>query len=218
MRYQDILNSEEFQAYIKRIDLIIKERSEIEHTMVHLKNTAEAAGEIIKFCELPETYVDKAMAAGLLHGLGFAVSIERPAEYSAILSDRILKTAGFSPEERVEIAAAIACNSEVSVCIPDEITAALVLADHTDIRRNRVPQKEIFGFNSREKINYAVLASGLRFENEEKGLTLELKVDEYYCSPELYMKLFHDNMTLCRQASKKLGLRFLLTINGNNIE
>lgn len=99
----------------------------------------------------------------------------------------------------------------------DAVSAALILADKTDVRRNRVrnPIKETFDIHDR--VNYAAVASSLQVNVEKKVILLEIELDEEICSILDYFEIFLQRMLMCKRAAEILGLKFKMKANGNKI-
>ena len=115
-----------------------------------------------------------------------------------------------------EIAAvmnAIGSHDEKTGCATDPISAALIIADKTDVRRNRVRNKSKASFDKHDRVNYAVTASKLRIIPEKNTILFEICLDESICALIDYFEIFMQRMILCRKAAEKLGLQFKLMIN-----
>ena len=99
----------------------------------------------------------------------------------------------------------------------DAVSAALIIADKTDVRRNRVRDKEKATFDIHDRVNYAVTESKLSINAEEKTITLNLEVDEKICTMYEYFEIFLGRMMMCRSAAEMLGAGFRLRVNGSKV-
>ena len=99
----------------------------------------------------------------------------------------------------------------------DPISAAIILADKTDVRRNRVRNTVPETFNKHDTVNYAALTNQLHVDTHKKVITLEIELDENICSMIDYFEIFLDRMLMCKRAAEVLGLWFKMTANGNKI-
>lgn len=108
-------------------------------------------------------------------------------------------------------------NDEQTGTAVDAVSAALILADKTDVRRNRVrnPIKE--NFDMHDRVNYAAVASSLQVNVEKKVILLEIELDEEICSILDYFEIFLQRMLMCKRAAEILGLKFKMKANGNKI-
>lgn len=99
----------------------------------------------------------------------------------------------------------------------DPISAALILADKTDVRRNRVRNKEKASFDKHDRVNYAVTSATVKISPQKQLITLNLQIDEEICTMYEYFEIFLGRMMMCRKAAELLGARFKLTANGSKV-
>ena len=97
------------------------------------------------------------------------------------------------------------------------ISAALILADKTDVRRSRVRNTDMASFDIHDRVNYSVEESVLVFDEDKQGLTLRLKIDPQFSSVMDYFEIFLGRMVMCRKAAETLSLRFRLVINEQQV-
>ena len=95
----------------------------------------------------------------------------------------------------------------------DEISAALILADKSDVRRSRVRNRDKSTFDIHDRVNYSVKRSSLKISDDKSAIKLRLSIDTRYGSIMEYFEIFMGRMLLCRKAAEKLGLTFKLIIN-----
>ena len=67
------------------------------------------------------------------------------------------------------------------------------------------------------EVNWSVRHSELTLEPECRAITLLLTIDTEICSVMEYFEIFIGRMALCRRAAQRLGLRFHIVINGQEI-
>ncbi len=152
-----------------------------------------------------------------MHDIGNAINRHHHAEYGALLADDILKEMDCELSDRVRIVSAIANHDESDGVAADPITAALIIADKTDVRRNRVREKDRMLFDVHDRVNYAVTTTRLRCEPEEKQITLYLTIDETICTMYEYFEIFLNRMTMCSRAARFLDAQFSLKVNGQKV-
>ena len=122
-----------------------------------------------------------------------------------------------SIEDRITIASAIGHHDESSGGATDVISAALIIADKTDVRRNRVRQKPKASFDIHDRVNYAVTQAKLKISPEKNVIALNLQIDESICTMYEYFDIFLGRMMMCRKAAELLGVTFKLTANGSKV-
>ena len=99
----------------------------------------------------------------------------------------------------------------------DPVSAALIIADKTDVRRNRVRDKDRAAFDIHDRVNYAVTEAKLKINKEKKLISLNLQIDESICTMYEYFDIFLGRMMMCRGAAEILNMKFRLTANGSKV-
>ena len=145
------------------------------------------------------------------------INRQNHGEYGAILANSILEKMGMDLQDRVVIMSAIGNHDESTGEAVDPISAALILADKTDVRRNRVRNKDKSSFDKHDRVNYAVTNSAVKINQEKRLITLNLQIDEEICTMYEYFEIFLGRMLMCRKAAELLGARFKLTANGSKV-
>lgn len=112
---------------------------------------------------------------------------------------------------------AIGNHDESSGGAVDPISAALIIADKTDVRRNRVREKPKANFDKHDRVNYAVTDAKLKINVEKKTIALNLQIDPKICSMYEYFDIFLGRMMMCRGAADIFDASFKLTANGSKV-
>ena len=99
----------------------------------------------------------------------------------------------------------------------DVVSAALILGDKTDVRRNRVQNTVIASFDIHDRVNYSALSSNLQFDHEKKVIQMNLELDDTMCSVMDYFEIFLQRMLMSKRAAEVLGYTFKLIANGNKL-
>ena len=152
-----------------------------------------------------------------MHDIGNAVNRTHHAEYGALLANDILKQSDLSIEDRILIVSAIGHHDEYTGGATDPVSAALIIADKTDVRRSRVREKNKATFDKHDRVNYAVTDTKLKINTEKKVISLNLQIDEKICSMYEYFEIFLGRMMMCRKAAEILEMSFKLTVNGSKV-
>ena len=217
MTYQEIKKNEEVRAYLKKGNDNLGVLGYTDHSEAHCTVVAERAGLILKKLEYPEETIELAKIAGFMHDIGNAVNRSRHAEYGAILANELLKGTDLSLENRITIMSAIGNHDESTGGATDPVSAALIIADKTDVRRNRVRDKDRAAFDIHDRVNYAVTEAKLKINKEKKLISLKLQIDESICTMYEYFDIFLGRMMMCRGAAEILNMKFRLTANGSKV-
>ena len=213
MTYQDIKNNDEINTYIRQADQSLSALGYTQHSFAHVTLVAEKAGYILSTLGYPDRTVELVMIAGYLHDIGNIVNRVEHSQSGAIIAFRILDHLGFPPDEIGQIVTAIGNHDEGTGIPVSELAAALILADKSDVRRNRVRNQDVSAFDIHDRVNYSVTKSELKINEVHTLIKLKLSVDTHYSSVMDYFEIFLKRMVLCRKAAEKLGLQFKLMIN-----
>ena len=218
MTYQEIKKNEEVRAYLKKGNDNLGVLGYTDHSEAHCTVVAERAGLILKKLEYPEETIELAKIAGFMHDIGNAVNRSRHAEYGAILANEFLKGKDLSLEDRIMIMSAIGNHDESTGGATDPVSAALIIADKTDVRRDRVrSEKGKAAFDIHDRVNYAVTEHKLKINSQKKTISLNLQIDAKICSMYEYFEIFLGRMMMCRGAADMLGATFKLMANGSKV-
>lgn len=215
--YQEIRENEEVQAYLKKGNENLGVLGYTDHSAVHCTLVAEEAGRILRELGYSEHEIELAKIAGVMHDIGNCLNRSRHAEYGAILANEILRNMDLSVEDRATIVSAIGHHDESTGGAVDVVSAALIIADKTDVRRNRIRTKVKSNYDIHDRVNYAVTESKVHINKEEKSITLNLNVDEEICTMYEYFEIFLGRMMMCRGAAEMLGMTFKLRVNGSKV-
>jgi len=211
--YQEIKKNEEINTYIRQADLALSALGFTEHSFAHVTLVAEKAGYILQTLGYPERTVELVKIAGYLHDIGNLVNRVEHSQSGAIMAFRILDHLNFPPDEIGQIVSAIGNHDEGTGVPVSALAAALILADKSDVRRNRVRNQDISNFDIHDRVNYSVTKSELKINESHTLIKLKLSVDTRYGSVMDYFEIFLQRMILCRKAAEKLGMQFKLMIN-----
>ena len=217
MTYKEIKKNEEVLSFLKKGNDDLGVLGYTDHSQAHCTVVAERAAYILKTFGYSKHDIELAKIAGFMHDIGNAINRSHHAEYGALLANEILKGTDMSLEDRVSIVSAIGNHDESTGGAKDTISAALLIADKTDVRRNRVRTKDKGKFDIHDRVNYAVTAANLSINMEKKVIELSLQIDEEICTMYEYFEIFLGRMMLCRGAAEMLGAKFKLLANGSKI-
>ena len=217
MLYEQIKNNEEIRALIKKGNDNLGILGYTDHSEAHTALVAEHAAKILAEFGYSEKEQELAKIAGFMHDIGNAINRKNHAEYGGILANEILRGYDLSIEDRITIISAISNHDESTGRAVDPISAAIIIADKTDVRRNRVRTQEQTAFDIHDRVNYAVTGANLEIDAEEKSISLNLQIDEKICTMYEYFDIFLGRMLMCRSAADVLGAKFKLRANGVKI-
>ena len=214
--FDEIKKNEEILAYIKKADKNLEVLGYTDHSAAHTTLVAERAAYILEVLGYSQHEIDLAKIAGFMHDIGNAINRKNHAEYGAILAETILRNTDIPLDDRVLIVSAIGHHDESTGGAKDAVSAALIIADKTDVRRNRVRPGET-NFDIHDRVNYAVTGNQLKIDSENRKITLDIEVDENICTMYEYFDIFLGRMLMSRAAAEMLNAKFELYVNGNKV-
>ncbi|MBO5033087.1 MAG: HD domain-containing protein [Lachnospiraceae bacterium] len=217
LTYKEIKNNEEVKELLRKGNEALGVLGFTDHSEAHCALVAERAAYILKKFGYSEKEQELAKIAGFMHDIGNAVNRKNHAEYGALLANEILKNTDLPIKDRVRIISAIGNHDESTGGAKDVISAALIIADKTDVRRNRVRVKEKSAFDIHDRVNYAVTEAKLKINMDKRVISLNLQIDESICTMYEYFDIFLGRMMMCRGAAELLGAKFKLTANGSKV-
>ena len=214
LTFEQVKNNEEIKTYIRKADESLKAIGYTEHSFAHVTKAADQAAEILEKLGYPARTVELARIAGYMHDIGNVINRKDHAQSGAVMSFRILDKLGMDADELATVICAIGNHDEGTGAPVNEVAAALILADKSDVRRSRVrPCENPPAGDIHDRVNYSVEDSRIELETESGQVTLRLTIDTEYCAVMDYFEIFLGRMMLCRRAAEYLGLKFRLVIN-----
>ncbi|MEW6181798.1 MAG: HD domain-containing protein [Bacillota bacterium] len=211
---QEVKKDPTVETFIRKGNQFLGEMGYTEHSFRHVNLVATIARNILERLNFPEREVELAAVAGYMHDIGNVVSRNDHGISGAVIAYRILSIMGMPPEEVAIVISAIANHEEQYGQPVNNVAAALILADKSDVHRSRVRNPDLSTFDIHDRVNYAAEHSFLWVNEERRAITLELTIDIEICPVMEYFEIFLSRMTLCRRAAKFLNATFELMING----
>ena len=214
---KDIKENKELDALIRGAQKQLNAIGYTEHGHRHISIVSKRAGDILEKLGYPERTVELTRIAGYMHDIGNCVNRVDHAHTGAILAYNILKEMGMPIEEITEIMMAIGNHDENTGTAVSDISATLILADKSDVHRDRVVNKNLSTFDIHDRVNYAVTNAELIMDEKERKVTLNLTIDTKI-SPVLdYFEIFMQRTMMCKYAAKYLKIWFELIINDTKL-
>jgi len=206
--------SELVQQYMKMGNNFIGNIGAIEHNIEHAEQTSELCRNILTTLGYSEKEAELGAIAGFLHDIGNLVNRYGHGMSGALIAFKILLDLDMDPEDIATIMGAIGNHEEQAGghCV-NNVAAALILADKSDVHRSRVRKHDFAAFTARDRVNYAVTHSSLNVDAQQRKITLNITIDTSVCSVMEYFEIFLTKMLMSRRAAQHLGCEFELLIN-----
>ena len=217
LTFEEIKNDETIRTYIKKADVSLAMLGYTEHSFAHVAKVADTARYILETLGFSAHTVELAQIAGFTHDIGNLVNRSEHSQSGAVMMFRLLDHKDMPAEDIATVVTAIGNHDEGTGIPVDAVSAALILADKTDVRRSRVRNRDFATFDIHDRVNYSVEKSEVTIEKESMTITLKLTIDTSISSVMDYFEIFLGRMVMCRKAADFLGLTFRLVINEQQV-
>lgn len=188
-----------------------------EHGLRHASLVAHIAQNILLRLKYPERTAQLAAIAAYLHDIGNVIARMNHEQTGALIAMDILRRLGMDIEEIAVVAGAIGNHEENNGEPVSEVSAALILADKSDVHRSRVQNPNMAAFDIHDRVNYAAQRSFVNVDEAKRTITLELTIDTTISQVMEYFEIFLSRMVMCRRAAQYLKCNFELVINKNRL-
>ena len=215
--FENVKNDPAIKEYIRRADQSLEVLGYTEHSFAHVGKAVAASEYVLSTLGADERQIELAKIAAYMHDIGNLVNRVDHSQSGAIMAFRILDNLGMTADEISTIVTAIGNHDEGTGVPVNEIAAALIIADKSDVRRSRVRNQDFASFDIHDRVNYSVTDSHLTISEDKEEIFLTITIDTEYGSVMDYFEIFMARMILCRKAAERLGLRFRLVINGQTL-
>jgi metal-dependent HD superfamily phosphatase/phosphodiesterase len=206
----------EVQAYIRQANKNLGVLGFTEHGFRHVGLVSSIARNVMRLLDYDARHQELAAIAGYLHDIGNVISRHGHASTGAMLAYHILNRMEMLPEDVAVVLGAIGSHGDDSGRLGEPVhpvSAALILADKSDVHRSRVRNTDPASFDQHDRVNYAATSSFLRVAPEAKTITLELSIDTEMAPVMQYFEIFLPRMLMSRRAAELLDCVFHITIN-----
>lgn len=215
--YEDIKNNEEFKIYVEKGNEMLGVLGYTDHSAAHTVKVGEAAANILLKLGYSHDEAELAKIAGYIHDIGNVVNRQDHSQTGAVMAFTILTNMGMEPTDIAFIVSAIGNHDENAGIAVTPISAAIIIADKTDVRRSRVRNRDFATFDIHDRVNYAVVDNQLVVEEEKRKISLHLTIDTEICSVMDYFEIFLTRMLMCKRSAEFLNATFKLSINNSII-
>ncbi|HSJ51150.1 MAG TPA: HD domain-containing protein [Actinomycetota bacterium] len=208
-----VKDDEELSSFISAADKLMEGLGFTEHGFRHANLTARIAYNLMRRAGFDDRIANLSSVAGYLHDVGNMIAREVHGQTGALLVYQALRER-VAASDLAMIVAAIANHEDPSGAEVSPVSAAVILADKSDVHRSRVRKSGQIEFDIHDRVNFAAEQSFLRVDASAKTITLELTIDTAISQVMEYFEIFLGRMVMCRRAAEVLDCKFKLTING----
>lgn len=210
---KDVQENTKVKILIQKADDNLGTLGYTEHGFRHCRLTGNAAHRLLLELGADQREAELAGIAGYLHDIGNVMGRREHDVAGGIMALQILQEMDMPLVEAADVSAAIGNHDEEEGRVINRITAALILADKSDVHRSRVRNRDRSTFDIHDRVNYAVEESRLNIDPDRKIISLDLRIDTSISQVMEYFEIFLSRMVMCRRAASFLETRFALNIN-----
>lgn len=185
-----------------------------DHGLSHLDLAADRARNIAREIGLSQREQELSAIAAFCHDIGNFLSRTNHHYFGALLFHQVFQNE-FPAQDLSLVMQAISNHDKKEMKFCNPVSAVLVLADKSDVRRSRVLVQTLDDIKAdiHDRVNYATTMSKLGVNRKKKVISLVLKIDTSFVPVIEYFEIFTERMIYCREAAKYLGYKFGLVIN-----
>lgn len=216
--FNEIRRDPEVLTLIEAADRALAAIGFTDHGIRHISRVSNRAMLICRELQLPEKDRELAGIAGYLHDIGNAVHRNGHAQSSAVMAFSLLTRKNMDPLDIGAVMSAIGNHDEGDGEPVNNASAALILADKSDVLRSRVRSSTpMLTRDIHDRVNYAATDSQMAIDRAGHMITLNLTVDTRVSPVMEYFEIFLGRMAMCRRAANFLNCDFSLVINGTRL-
>ncbi len=214
LKLNQIKKDPQVKELIKQTEIAMGAIGYTEHGLPHANLVASRARDIAKKIGLSSREEELAAISGFCHDMGNFMSRDYHNYFGSLLFHQIFNEK-FEPKEMFQIMQAISNHDKAEMNFTNKVSAILVLADKSDVRRSRVMIKNVKEIENdiHNRVNFATKESVLKVNKNKKTITLTLSINSKSVPVMEYFEIFTNRMVYCRQAAKYLNYHFGLVIN-----
>lgn len=215
---KDVKANPKTKALIDGANEVMRAMGFTEHGHRHAGVVSSITRYIMENVGAPARETELAQIAAYLHDMGNVINrVDHPLT-GANLAYSLLNEMGMDAIEIAPILGAIGNHEELAGTPVSLMSAALIVADKSDVHYSRVQNPIIETFDIHDRVNYAVQKSRVNLDSTKQTIELTLEIDTTFASVMEYFEIFLSRMVMCRRAADTFGYKFTLSINGTFLE
>jgi metal-dependent HD superfamily phosphatase/phosphodiesterase len=212
--FDQVVSHPIISTYIELADQFTGQLGFTEHGFRHANLVGHIGYNILHRLGFEPHVAELAAIAGYLHDVGNVVSRHDHPQTSALIALPILTDLGMATADIGLVIGAIGNHEEEMGHAVSPISAAVVIADKSDVHHSRVRKDAQVEFDIHDRVNASAKHSFVRVDADAKTVTLELEIDTEISDVLEYFEIFLSRMMMCRRAAEGLGCKFRMTVNG----
>ncbi len=209
---------EKANIYIEMADRYLDSIGYTEHGFRHCDIVSSTARKVLTDLSYDPHDAELAAVAGFLHDIGNMAGRDQHHRIGALFAKEIMEELGFDLHDIGRVMTAIITHEQdEGVVKHDPVSAALVIADKSDVHRSRVRTVTTITEDIHDRVNFAATESDLSVDAAGRTITLRLTIDTKISQVIEYFEIFLSRMGACRKAARALGCEFQLYVNDTRL-
>src|SRR5437763_2919919 len=173
---KEVKASPKVRKLIDGANEVMKAMGYTEHGHRHVGVVSGITGYIMENLNAPPREIELAQVSAYLHDIGNVINrIDHPM-IGATIAFQILDQMGMDAAEIAPILGAIGNHEELAGVPVSTMSAALIIADKSDVHFSRVQNPIMESFDIHDRGNYAVQKSRVEMSSDTKTIQLTLEI------------------------------------------
>ena len=215
---KDVKSNPKVKKLIDGANEVMKAMGYTEHGHRHVGVVSSITRYILENLGTSPRDIELGQIAGYLHDIGNVINRVGHPLHGASMAFVLLNEMGMDATEIAPILGAIG-NHEESAGMPiSTMSAALIIADKSDVHFSRVQNPIVETYDIHDRVNAAVQKSRVEMDNTARTVQLSLEIDSSIATVMEYFEIFLSRMVMCRRSAELFGYDFKLNVNGTVLE
>lgn len=215
---KDVKANPKVRKLIDGANEVMKAMGYTEHGHRHAGVVSSITRYILENAQMSARDIELGQIAGYLHDVGNVVHRQNHPMHGGVIAWTILNEMEMDAVEIAPIIGAIGNHEELTGNPISTISAALIIADKSDVHFSRVQNPILESFDIHDRVNAAVQKSRVEMDNNARKILLALEIDTTQASVMEYFEIFLSRMVMCRKAAAVIGYQFGIDVNGTSLE
>jgi hypothetical protein len=215
---KDVKSNPKVKKLIDGANEVMKAMGYTEHGHRHVGVVSSITRYILENLGATPRDIELGQIAGYLHDIGNVINRVGHPLHGASIAFVLLNEMGMDASEIAPVLGAIG-NHEESAGMPiSTMSAALIIADKSDVHFSRVQNPVVETYDIHDRVNAAVQKSRVEMDNDARTIQLSLEIDSSIATVMEYFEIFLSRMVMCRRSAELFGYDFKLNVNGTVLE
>jgi metal-dependent HD superfamily phosphatase/phosphodiesterase len=215
---KDVKSNPKVKKLIDGANEVMKAMGYTEHGHRHVGVVSSITRYILENLGTSPREIELGQIAGYLHDIGNVINRIGHPLHGASMAFVLLNEMGMDATEMAPVLGAIGNHEELAGMPISTMSAALIIADKSDVHFSRVQNPIVETYDIHDRVNAAVQKSRVEMDNEARTIQLSLEIDSSIATVMEYFEIFLSRMVMCRRSAELFGYEFKLNVNGTLLE